>query len=66
MRRFNTFICVLSVLIPTQTAFGNEFTFEVPDNDEQCFHEIVEPQKLVKIEYQVNCIKKTEENHMKV
>lgn len=54
MSHLKKFICVLSLVISSQIVFGNEFTFEVEDNDEECFSQVVEADKLIQIEYQVN------------
>ena len=35
---------------------GNEMTFELPDNEKQCFHEVIDKNVKCTLEYQVNLI----------
>ena len=35
------------------TAFATELTFELPDNDRQCFHEVIDKGVKSTIEFQV-------------
>ncbi len=35
--------------------FGTELTFELPDNDKQCFYEELEKDTKFDIDYQVSC-----------
>lgn len=43
-------ICILSLCI---SCYCNEMTFELPDNEKQCFHEIIEKDVKCTLEYQV-------------
>ena len=54
---FNNFFVlrnlVVLVFILCNIVHGAEFTFELPDNEKQCFHEIIEKDVKATIEYQV-------------
>lgn len=43
----------ISVFVFLNIAHSVELNFELPDNEEQCFHELIDAQVEVNIEYQV-------------
>lgn len=40
----------------TSFVFGTEFTFELPDNKEQCFYEVITSNTSCTFEFQVSCV----------
>lgn len=46
--------CLLLLLLRVFVAFGTELTFELPDNDKQCFYEELEENLRFDIDYQVS------------
>ena len=43
-------ICFIAVL---PTIFAGELTFELPDNEKQCFHEVIDKNVKCTLEFQV-------------
>ncbi len=46
---------LLCLLLQVFVVFGTELTFELPDNDKQCFYEELEKDTKFDIDYQVSC-----------
>lgn len=45
---------ISSIILASQTVFGSEFSFEIPDSDEQCFYENVKANEECRLDFQVN------------
>lgn len=56
MINYKLFIYFISAIISTSSnsAFGTEFTFELPDSSNQCFHEIIRDNISCTLEFQVS------------
>ncbi len=46
-------ICFIAVL---PTIFAGELTFELPDNEKQCFHEVIDKNVKCTLEFQVRIV----------
>lgn len=47
-------LCELLVLLASfALAFAGELTFELPDNEKQCFHEVIDKDVKCTLEFQV-------------
>lgn len=53
MKCDHIFYWILSTILATHSVFGSEFTFEVADNAEECFFEVVDKYVECKLDYQV-------------
>lgn len=45
--------CVLLIISSFRVVFGTEFTFNLPDSSEECFHETVSENVSCTLEFQV-------------
>lgn len=53
---FDILIFFITVISTLDLVFATEFTFELPDSTDQCFHEIIQDKTLCTIEFQVSKI----------
>lgn len=44
---------ISSIILTSNSVFGTEFTFEIADNDEQCFFEVVKENVECRMDFQV-------------
>lgn len=48
------FYWLSAIIFTSHSVFGSEFSFEIPDSDEQCFYEYVKENEECRLDYQVN------------
>lgn len=42
MQNYQTICLIISLILSSEYVFATEFTFDLPDSAEQCFHEVIE------------------------
>lgn len=54
MNTKHIFNLVFSITLLSHLTFCAEFTFDLPDNEEQCFYEVIQKNIPCKLEFQVS------------
>lgn len=53
MKAYKTICSIFSLILLCKYVFATEFTFDLPDSAEQCFHEVIEVNVSCVFEFQV-------------